>query len=258
MSAADAIRSEVPAVDREDLARAKGFGGGDERRVRKIHWLIAVLLHEFEGARQPVVVEEPHGEPAMHDEITDAIRADAVGPQHVEHFGEDGHGRAQGLADRFQRCDAPIVPRVPRIEEGHEGSRIDEDHRRCFFLSAARTARLTSVEAAIAYPPGPRSRLRYRSYGRRSAWRRTSCSKARRPRFRASEMGRPVSPCTSLRTDSVSSSRRTVRVAIVLPIVIRRRRPRQGGGRRSLGRRLELRYDRTDFLQVRREVLDVR
>jgi hypothetical protein len=56
----------------------------------------------------------------------------------------------------LKRLDASIMQPVPRIEQGHQRTCVDEDHRPNFFPSATVTPCRVSVDGAMAYPPGPK------------------------------------------------------------------------------------------------------
>src|SRR5947209_4779996 len=115
MPATYAICLEISAIDGEDSARAKRFGGGNERCVRQVHRMISVQLHELEGSTEPRSIKEPYRQSTVFHEFPQAIRANAGRSEHVKRLGEHGGGGENGLTDLPQYPAAPVVLFVPGI-----------------------------------------------------------------------------------------------------------------------------------------------
>jgi hypothetical protein len=125
--------------------------------------MISVLLHEFESPYNGLMVHEPHRKAAVENKIPQTIGSDAIRCQQMEGFSEDRDGRTERVLYCFERVLALLMFCVLPIKQPVERAGIDENQLRCFRFNAATTPRCDSVEGAIAYPPGPRSKRRYTS-----------------------------------------------------------------------------------------------
>jgi hypothetical protein len=71
---AHAIRLKVAPIQCEHPSSAERLCGRGERRVRKVHRMVRVQLHELEGSREGGTVEQPHRE-AIDDRRTQPLVA---------------------------------------------------------------------------------------------------------------------------------------------------------------------------------------
>ena len=155
MPAAHAIRLEVISIHGENLSSPQRFGRYDQRRVREVHRVIGVEQHQFKRASEGAGVEKPDRQTATLNELPESTGFSACRSEHVKRLGQYRDRCLHGLPQALQDCRTTAMVGVPAIEQRHQRPRVDQDHRRSFFLMAARTARFVSLDGAMADPPGP-------------------------------------------------------------------------------------------------------
>jgi hypothetical protein len=163
MAAPDAIRLKVIAINCKYRARIERFGGSHQRSVREVHGAIRIQFHKFERPYQRSLFEEPDRHRIPSDKFPQPISSCALRLKHMECFRQHCDGRTNRRAYRFQSSDASFVVLILGIEQRHQRSRVHENHRPSFRLSASRTPRRVSEEGAIAEPPAPKSSVLYTS-----------------------------------------------------------------------------------------------
>lgn len=119
--------------------------------------MVLVLLHELESTRHRLVIHEPDTHAPSNDELSKRSGSSRPRIEEVERLRQDRRGRDQRAPQRREEGSRRSMVCVARIEERHERSRVDQDHRRAFFSSS----RLISDFALRALPatalPLPRS-----------------------------------------------------------------------------------------------------
>ena len=108
------------------------------------------MLHELERPHESGTVEHEDGKAVGRNEVSEPCRADTPRAEQMERFGENGHCGLQRFADALEDRSAPLVLVVPRIEQGHQWARVDEDQRRCFLRMTSFTALELEVDGATA------------------------------------------------------------------------------------------------------------
>jgi hypothetical protein len=147
---ADTVGIEVSSIDGEDPADLQDLRRSHEGRVGEIHGVIRVLFHQLEGALQRVMVHEPDGDPTLQDEVPEPGGTLAGRVKDVEDLCQDRDRGGERLSDILQDGSTPDVLAISGIEEGHQGTGIDQDHRFSFLWRASRTPRRVSVEGTVA------------------------------------------------------------------------------------------------------------
>src|SRR5712692_4750239 len=120
---ANAIRLKVATIQCEHPSCAERLCGRGERRVRKVHRMVRVQLHELEGSREGGTVEQPHREATALDERSQLVRpsasrdrADALTQEtflrawaHFDQFGPTTNCRAWlvGSPSNVQKTERP-------------------------------------------------------------------------------------------------------------------------------------------------------
>src|SRR5574341_239149 len=122
--------------------------------------MVGVASHQLEGATQRRLRKEPHAECAPGDNALESLGPPAGRAQEVKDLREHGCRCYDRLADGPHDLAASLMGRVLGIEQGNEGTGVNQYHRPIFRRMISRIPRLTSLAGARAYPPGPRSRVR--------------------------------------------------------------------------------------------------
>jgi hypothetical protein len=152
------VGGEIASIESEDSCRAQSLCGNDQRRIREIHGVVGILIHELEGPSQRASIEKPHDGPIALQELAERRCSLATWVEQMKSLCENGLRGYEGLAHTFQDLASFGMSVVLRIKQGHEWPGVHQDHRRerlCW--STLRIACLALRADASAYPPGPRS-----------------------------------------------------------------------------------------------------
>ena len=80
MSFADPISTEISLVQGEDSVRIDVLGSSDDGGMRHVHWVIRVLLHQFEASTERLPIHKPNLQCTSENEIS---QGSALRPQGV-------------------------------------------------------------------------------------------------------------------------------------------------------------------------------
>jgi hypothetical protein len=92
---ANSVGQEVSAIERKDLPRVECLGGSNERPIRQVHGMIAVLPHQRKRPPHRRDVEEPNQQPLSKDKLAKIVRASTIRLYHVKGLGENRNGRVE-------------------------------------------------------------------------------------------------------------------------------------------------------------------
>lgn len=125
-AAANAVGLEIVVVDREDRRKRLALGEMHERRIRDIHWPIAILPHESIEVGEIGVRDGKDRDGARANEGPRGLHVARVVAQQMKELCQNRAGCRERKPEVAEGIAASRVPWIVTVEARQEGARVGQ------------------------------------------------------------------------------------------------------------------------------------